>query len=289
MSRYDHPPACGTADARSFGERSYFLRMPNHASCTAGHALPLVVLVHCYGCVASMEVSKYEAAADALGFALAALEGRGRSFNAPHCCGPAHDERADDIGFVDGLVDELLSPPSRFVASALFAAGFSNGGFLVSHLAQASRHAWAGVSPAAGHEYNVQRGSPLAIALHHCEADNMVNASGCCTNAYGVPTCCCGIVAPRCVSTRSIFERWLHVNKCDGTRDVPTHHLPPGAAACVVGTGCAAATSLCWHGPHCHHGGWAREFPAAHSVLAFFAHRVCERHGGAKIKCHEHG
>ena len=82
-------------------------------------------------------MSLYEAAADKLGFAVVAPRGIQHSWNAPHCCGAAKENGVDDVGFIDSLVAHLLQS-SRFDATALFATGFSNGGFLASILARQS-------------------------------------------------------------------------------------------------------------------------------------------------------
>ena len=273
--------ACGVVARRALGDRHYLVRLPKHAACTAGHAMPLAVLIHCYGCQAGGELAKFTSAADSLGFGLAAPEGIGRSFHAPHCCGEALAERVDDVGLIDSIVDELLAAAGRagrptFLASALFASGFSNGGFLTTHLADRSRHAWAGLAPTAGHEYYLRRNVPLPISIHHCSADEKVNTSGCCmapaADGQLGPTCCCGIVAKTCVSTRSIFERWLVVNRCSGERELPAAHSPAGAA-CAVGVGCTAETSLCLY-KRCRHIDWSGHFPAAEAVFAFFARQA---------------
>ena len=67
----------------------------------------------------------------------------------------------------------------------------------------------------------------------------------------------------RCVSTRSLFDRWLSVNGCRGSKQTSLPHLPH--AACMVGVGCAAETALCMHGgpknTPCYHSQWSRSFP----------------------------
>lgn len=278
----DNDP-CGSTVRRAIGDRHYLLRAPAHASCSAGHALPLAVLIHCYGCEATMEISKYSAAADTLGFVLAAPVGFRNSFNAPHCCGPAKDRQLNDVAFVDAIVTDLLSQrhgPLPIAERALFAAGFSNGGFLASKLVDArngSRHAWAGLAPAAGHEYDVRRDAPMPVMMHHCNSDMHVNPRGCCL-VNEQPTCCCGIVAETCVATQSIFAQWLAHNRCSGQRTLPAQRAPPGAT-CSVGSGCAMETALCLYSD-CHHADWARAFVASGHVLAFFARQACERHGG---------
>jgi poly(3-hydroxybutyrate) depolymerase len=274
--------ACGKLSHQTLNGRTYLLRLPAHPSCTDEQVLPLAILIHCFGCSARMEIGKFSSAADRLGFALAAPEGEGSSFNAPHCCGVARESNRPDTEFIDGIVQALLSgaSPARFSPSALFASGFSNGGFLTSHLAtEASKSSWAGLSPIAGHEYDLKRLSrvPTPVTIHHCQADAMVNSSGCCLR-NGAPTCCCGIVAKTCVPTTSIFERWLEINGCRGSKEAAAPSNGPHAA-CRVGVGCAAETSLCLHADGCYHQAWANHFPAADDVLRFFARQVCMKHG----------
>lgn len=279
---------CGKTTRRELGDRHFFFRPPSHPTCDdPSQVLPLIVLIHCYGCTAQMEIAKFADAADHHGFALAAPEGKHSSFNAPHCCGTARASNLPDVAFVDGIVTHLLSSwsPPRFSTSALFASGFSNGGFLTSYLAEASATQWTAIAPTAGHEYELrlQSRSPLPVFIHHCAADSSVNASGCCM-LDGAPTCCCGIVARACVSTQSIFERWLQHNGCRGSKQASLAGVR--GASCSIGVGCAAETTLCFHADGCYHAGWAREFPAAEEVLRFFGRQLCAKQQGAGGRNH---
>ena len=202
-------PVCGQAMTVTLGAREYILRAPLEPCLrrSSGAPLPLMVLIHCFGCDAAAEINKYSEAADAHGFVLAAPEGYEHSWNAPHCCGPAREESSDDVSFIDAVVRHSgsLLP---IAPDAIFAAGFSNGGFMSSHLAWTGTTRWAGISPASGHEYAVSADRPLPVYIHHCGADSMVQMAGCCA-ADGVPACCCGIGSQRktCVSTASLFEQ----------------------------------------------------------------------------------
>ena len=114
------------------GDREYLIRLP----CTQGQrkpasVSPLLIALHCFGCSAGFEVSKFKVAADLFGFAICAPIGIDNSFNAPSCCG---NQQVNDTGFIDALVDHVrhTHPVSP---DLLFGTGFSNGGFLASHLA----------------------------------------------------------------------------------------------------------------------------------------------------------
>ena len=264
-------PSCGNTERRSLGERSYLLRLPAGKSCGATlRSMPLLVTIHCYGCDAEMELVKWREDADAHGFAIASPEGIGHSFHAPHCCGPARESNVDDVSFIDLMVTEVISergsPPLS--SRAIFVTGFSNGGFMASHLvslAGKSQTRWAAVATMAGHEYSVSRTQPLPVSMHHCATDHVVNASGCCLEG-GQPTCCCGIVADQCVSAAALHSAWFVTNQCTSMR------RKSGAAGsqCLVGVGCAAETSLClYYG--CHHAQWSHSFPATGEVMRFFS------------------
>ena len=116
-------PTCGRATTVTLDAREYILRPPLEP-CRPTAPLPLMVLIHCFGCDAASEIQKYSEAADAHGFVLAAPEGYQNSWNAPHCCGPARDEGYDDVGFIDAVVKHSgsLLP---IAPDAIFAAGFS--------------------------------------------------------------------------------------------------------------------------------------------------------------------
>ncbi len=275
-------PRCGDTATHVLNGREYMIRLPAHSACEAGLVLPLLILIHCYGGDAQSEINKALEAADRLGFVLAAPEGRGNSFNSPSCCGPARDENVDDVSFVDAIVADMVGGSGGVPISrrAVFASGFSNGGFLTSHLASAARARLAAISTQAGHEYDVARTEPLPVYMHHCSLDTMVRPAGCCRLA-GTPssTCCCGIglarPADQCVSVASLHTTWMRINRCASSREEPG----PDGSHCVVGVDCAANTTLCMH-PGCYHQQWSRRFRAASAVLEFFAREACTQHGG---------
>lgn len=286
----------GVTSTVSLEQRRYLIRLPKlPAPCGMDGVmvLPLVVLIHCYGCEAWMEINKYAAAADRLQFVLVAPEGIERSFNSPSCCGAARESNIDDVAFVESIVEDLFLAQSRPASGAhplhgghihisrqaIFAAGFSNGGFFVSHLASMSHGvAWAGIAAAAGHEYTPRRTEALAVAMQHCVHDRHVSINGCCASNR----CCCGIEAPNCVTTEAIFRRWVEVNRCsNGTRLVRPRTSGMTDARCWLGIGCEAETSLCLWGGQCTHPQWSHDFSGvADHVLESFGRTACRRHGG---------
>jgi len=121
----------------------------------------------------------------------------------------------------------------------------------------------------------VRAPSPTPVFIHHCSTDEKVLIDGCCE---GHQRCCCGIGwhLKQCTSAIALFGAWLKLNKC-----VASHSLrEPEGSACSVGVGCAANVTLCVHGGGCEHADWVDRFPAASSVLVFFAREACVVHGG---------
>jgi polyhydroxybutyrate depolymerase len=71
------------------------------------------------------------------------------SWNAMHCCGAAHPQNVDDVGFIRALIDQLrrdLAVDSR----RIFATGMSNGAMLAHRLAAELSDLIAGIGPVCG-------------------------------------------------------------------------------------------------------------------------------------------
>ena len=83
-------------------------------------------------------------------------------------------------------------------------------------------------------------------------------------------TCCCDIGTNRrtCVSVPALHKQWFELNRCTGSR---TYTSGATGAKCVAGVGCAANATLCAHANGCYHQQWARDFPAATEIVAWFA------------------
>lgn len=256
------------------------------AAATDPDVVPLVVAIHCFGCTASNILWISEAAAEEFGFVLAAPEGHGRSFNAGVCCGRALEEDLDDVGFCGAVVRRLLD--SGLVAhgvslspKAVYAMGFSNGGYMASLLAVRSP-AIRGFAALAGHTYELPRNlTPRAMSLHMMKADSFVRYGGCCASER----CCCGIGerwSGPCVSAEAIFDSWLRINRCDGsTHDPSASSVLPARVDCRVGTRCLRPTRLCSYlSEALQHQMWSGSFPDQRAVGAFFARDACSI-GGA--------
>ena len=135
-------------------ERHFLLHLPPAAVRTR---VPLVLAFHGYRGNGALlrEVSRLDDAADALGFAVAYLDGTGPlgwiglSWNAGTCCGRAHAREVDDVGFADSVVASLGRRLPVDTAH-VFAVGFSAGGMLALRLACARAKAYDAVADVAG-------------------------------------------------------------------------------------------------------------------------------------------
>jgi polyhydroxybutyrate depolymerase len=127
-------PSAGRTLPAGGRERSYSLYRP--ASVESGTPAPLVVVLHGgFGSAGQAEQSYgWDDLADRHGFLVAYPDGVGRSWNAGWCCGAAHIQEVDDVGFVAGLVAEL-SARDGVDPRQVFAAGVSNGGMLAYRIA----------------------------------------------------------------------------------------------------------------------------------------------------------
>jgi len=147
------------------------------------------------------------------------------------------------------IVDEVQKKLGPLASDAVFATGWSNGGYLSSLLGVTPHSAFKAVAPIAGYVYDGfdAASSPVPLFQHHGREDPMVRYEGCCTGDGA--ECCCGISdagGERCVSAPDSFRRWGHdVNHC---ADAAPARSYTGACPCVVRL---AATG--------HQGGLARE------------------------------
>lgn len=71
------------------------------------------------------------------------------SWNGGSCCGAAVDAQADDVGWINALVDKI-SRERPIDKSRVFAVGFSNGALLVHRLAAQTPEKFAGFGAVAG-------------------------------------------------------------------------------------------------------------------------------------------
>lgn len=254
----------------NLGVRRYHLWRPKvHGVC--GSAKVVVVLIHGFGGTPLRAWGRTAQLIQERGWAAAAPYGYHKSWNGGACCGDAARLELDDVGFLQSLAEDVRG---RVGAQSVVGMGFSNGGYMVSK----ASHVFDAISPWGGHTTHLNTSRPTPITMHHGLRDSVVKPMGCCKNAG----CCCAIDArsDACVAFFGVFERWLRVNRCAGSRTVESEH-----ATCRAGVGCRANTSACLHTRMAHAfndlarpGSDDMRGPSAVDVLDFFA-RVPVRRG----------
>ncbi len=129
--------------------REAIVHVPASYDSTLGTAL--VLNVHGFINNASEEVvlSRMNKIADEKNVIVVYPNGISRSWNAGDCCGTAQTSAVDDVGFMRDLLDELddtfCVDPHR-----VYAAGFSNGGFLAYRLACEMSETFAAIGSVSG-------------------------------------------------------------------------------------------------------------------------------------------
>ncbi len=133
--------------------RSYLVRVPPSAK-NRPEKLPLVLVLHGGGGHAANgeAMSGFTALAAKEKFIVVYPEGSGRmqdrllTWNAGHCCGYAMQNRVDDVGFINALLDRLIRAypvdPQR-----IYVIGISNGGMMAHRLGSELSQRIAAIAP----------------------------------------------------------------------------------------------------------------------------------------------
>jgi polyhydroxybutyrate depolymerase len=137
--------------------RSYHLYRP---ALPGGEKVPLMIVLHGgLGNAESIETSSgMDAVADIGKFIVAYPEGTGgririmknrRTWNAGRCCGPAVKQRADDVGFIAAMIDDIgRNQPVDL--RRVYVAGMSNGAMMAYRLASEIPEKLAAIIPVSG-------------------------------------------------------------------------------------------------------------------------------------------
>jgi polyhydroxybutyrate depolymerase len=149
--------------------------------------LPAVLVLHGSGTSSddAMERTAFSAKADREGFLAVYPEGTGPlrrrllTWNAANCCGYAHEQEVDDVGFLALLVDTLVA---RYGADPrrIYVAGLSNGAMMAYRAAcrLADRVAAVGAVAGAFNETDCRPSHPVGVAIVHGTADRHILYQG---------------------------------------------------------------------------------------------------------------
>lgn len=137
-------------------ERTYIVRAPRNAT-HSGTPLPVVIVLHGGGGngANAEQMSGFTRLVEREGLIAVYPNGTGRradwllTWNAVHCCGYAMENRVDDVGFIDAMLD-ALGREFRIDARRIYVTGMSNGGMMAHRLGRELRHRPAAIAPVVG-------------------------------------------------------------------------------------------------------------------------------------------
>lgn len=157
-------------------ERSYRLHVPAHAS----GARPLVVVLHGgFGSGQQAELAYgWDALADREGFLVAYPDGWRRAWNTGGgCCGASADQRIDDVGFLETVVQQVRRDHD-VDGRRIYLTGMSNGAMMAYTMACRTR-AFAAIAPVAGTQLvDCPDAAPVSVVHVHGLADTRVRYDG---------------------------------------------------------------------------------------------------------------
>ncbi|MBK9257924.1 MAG: T9SS type A sorting domain-containing protein [Saprospiraceae bacterium] len=178
--------------------RTYRLRIPQNIQ--TGNPAPLVFNMHGFGSNATQQelYSGMNAVADTAGFYVCYPNGVLAGWNV----GWAFGSQADDVGFISALTDTLIAN-HNIDASAVYACGMSNGGFMSFRLACELNNKIAAIGSVTGSIVPgrlgvCQPGRPVPVMIIHGTDDNTVPYNG------------SGISLP----IEQFISFWLENNEC---------------------------------------------------------------------------
>lgn len=224
-------------------DRPYALHGPK-----TGRPLPLLVVLHCFGCPAELLPAQLGLTRrDDLLVAVPRghLDSRGWPFwNASSACCDFDRRRPDDVAYVRAVVEDVKAKravdPRR-----IFALGFSNGAYLAHRLACEQADVFAGIVSiaGAGTDGPCRPALPVAVLQVHGDADEVVPLRG------GK----LGGGLPRGGDAPAVFETLAAWARRDGCGDLGEAHdlqLSPGVRArATEWRSCAAGGVAFWRVP----------------------------------------
>jgi polyhydroxybutyrate depolymerase len=231
------PPGGDATVTVRFGDvdRSYVVHVG--AAVRADRPAPLLVNFHGHRNSPAIQAlfSQMNPLSDTAGFIVVYPQGIAASFNGGGCCGDAAEQGLDDVGFTRALVADVVGKLC-IDRGRIYAAGFSNGGFMAHRLACEASDLFAAVAPvSAGNAAPAcTPPRPVPVIAFHGDIDTVIRyASGeSAARGWATRNGCTG-EPTRVAFGRSYCDRWT---TCAGgvavefCTDVGGWHLWPSAS-----------------------------------------------------------
>lgn len=152
-------------------ERSYIVHVPRD---TLTNPWPVVLNFHGGGSSAAGQqaYSRMDETSDREGFLAVYPSGTGifgnrlLTWNAGACCGYALNNKVDDVGFVQALIDDL-EKHAAIDRARIYATGLSNGAMMAYWIAAKAPELLAAIAPVAGAQIEVPFRPKAAIPILH--------------------------------------------------------------------------------------------------------------------------
>ena len=223
-------------------ERTFRVHVPDAIAPASGYPA-LIVLHGGTGNGRQIERSSgFSELADQFGFVAVYPDGTGSvdmryTWNADNCCGFAHRQDVDDVGFISALIDELIAnydvDPSR-----VYVTGFSNGAMMTFRLACELSDRIAAAAPYAGalNTDSCAATNPVPILIMNGDADQNVPVAGGTSDERGSASQAERIDNP----TAFAVQTWVQIDACSGS-PVSTNDTE---ALVTTYSGCAGGTEV---------------------------------------------
>ncbi|MDQ6948515.1 MAG: hypothetical protein M3256_20220 [Actinomycetota bacterium] len=195
---------------------------------------PLVVVLGGYNDTAdtTAQLTHFDPEASSNGFVAVYPEGVGLSWNAGFCCGH-NGYGADDVGFVNAVIDQLQSE-YRIEAVQVYAVGFSSGAFMAYRLACEDSSRIAGIGSVAGATAleTCHPAKPVSVIEINGTVDPQVPFQG----GEVMPT---GTADHPIPSAANLVQGWAQLDACPGASTLQTKGPVTITAwvTCQAGTG----------------------------------------------------
>jgi polyhydroxybutyrate depolymerase len=211
-----------------------------------GKRYPLVIVLHgggMAGGTAIQKPSKMDEVADAHGFITAYPNGSGKvlwgyTWNGGECCGKAMEQKADDLGYIAGMIDTMVGggciDPKR-----VYVTGVSNGGMMAHHVGCDLANKVAAVAPIAGTlmDSSCSPSRHVSVFMLHGTGDTHIPYKG--GGDFK------GAGAKHAFpSVDDTLKTWLKIDRCGAEH---TTSYQKGDTTCILYDNCAggSAVALC--------------------------------------------